>query len=247
VIVLGRKLRDFSPKRGQSEPFLAIGSRAWKLLQLFLAEVKPMKKHLRIGFLLSALILWSITTATAQTSGDDFYRQWVDYRDGEISVAFDQTPVQFALHALHAKTGFRIVIPSTSETTVVNLRLHRQPLEPAVRSLISTIGFKNFALMYDGNGRPLSAVVLGARPVAVDESAAAVKSEPAVEPLTVEQRDKLQKDLERWTELKQEERGRIEDRLKNLSASEEREQLVTEYGRQVLGLTKSLARAAGTK
>jgi hypothetical protein len=63
----------------------------------------------------------------------------------------------------------------------------------------------------------------------------------------VEQRDKLQKDLERWTELKQEERGRIEDRLKNLSASEEREQLVTEYGRQVLGLTKSLARAAGTK
>jgi hypothetical protein len=215
---------------------LAAGSRAWKLLQLLLTEVKSMKKYLRAGFLVSTLIPW-ISTAAAQTSSEDFYRQWVDYRDGEISMAFDQTPVQFALHAIRAKTGFQIVIPSTTETKVVNLRLHRQPLEPAVRSLISTIGFKNFALMYDGGGRPLSAVVVGSRPLAIDPSPA-IKSEPAVEGLTVEQTNKLQKDLERWTELKQEERGRIEDRLKNLPVSETRELLVTEYGRQVLGLSK---------
>jgi hypothetical protein len=54
----------------------------------------------------------------------------------------------------------------------------------------------------------------------------------------VEERDRLQKTLERWTELKQEERGHIEDRLKNLPDSEEREQLVKEYGRQILGLAK---------
>jgi hypothetical protein len=195
-----------------------------------------MKKHLRVGFLVSTLIPWN-STAAAQTSSEDFYRQWVDYRGGEISMVFDQTPVQFALHAIHAKTGFQIVIPSTIETKVVNLRLQRQPLEPAVRSLISTIGFKNFALMYDSDGRPLSAVVVGSRPLAIDSSAA-IKSEPAVEGLTVEQTNKLQKDLERWTELKQEERGRIEDRLKNLPASETRELLVAEYGRQVLGLSK---------
>jgi hypothetical protein len=195
-----------------------------------------MKKHLRVGFLVSTLIPWN-STAAAQTSSEDFYRQWVDYRGGEISMAFDQTPVQFALHAIHAKTGFQIVIPSTTETKVVNLRLQRQPLEPAVRSLISTIGFKNFALMYDGDGRPLSAVVVGSRPLALDSSTT-IKSEPAVEGLTVEQTNKLQKDLERWTELKQEERGRIEDRLKNLPASETRELLVAEYGRQVLGLSK---------
>jgi hypothetical protein len=48
----------------------------------------------------------------------------------------------------------------------------------------------------------------------------------------------LHKDLARWSDLKQEERGRIEDRLKNLPPSEEREQLVKEYGQQVLGLSK---------
>jgi hypothetical protein len=197
---------------------------------------RSMKKHLRIAFVVYILIPWSSTTA-AQTSSEDFYRQWVDYRDGEISMTFDQIPVQFALYAIRAKTGFQIVIPSTTETKMVNLRLHRQPLVLAVRSLISTIGFKNFALMYDGNGRPLSAVVVGSRPLAIEPSAA-TKSEPAIEGLTVEQTNKLQKDLERWTELKQEERGRIEDRLKTLPASETRELLVAEYGRQVLGLTK---------
>ena len=172
-----------------------------------------------------------------QTSGDD-YRQWVDYRDGEISIAFDQTPVQFALHAIQVKTGLQIVIPSTSETAVVNLRLHRQALEPALRSFISTVGFKNFALMYDGSGRPHRAVVLRAQPVAVDENVAVVKNDQSIQPLTLDEREKLQKELDRWAELKQEERGRIEDRLRNLPASEEREQLVKEYGRQILSLAK---------
>jgi len=238
MIILGRNRSEFESKQGQPWPFLDPASRAWKLLKLLLAEVKPMKKHLRVAFLASALMPWSITTAVAQSSSDEFYRQWVDYRDGEISVAFDQTPVHFALHALQAKTGFQIVIPSTTETKVVNLRLDRQQLEPAVRSLISTIGFKNFALMYDGSGRPHRAVVLGAQSVAVDESVAVVKNEPAAQPLTVEERDRLQKTLERWTELKQDERSRIEGRLKNLPDSEEREQLVKEYGRQILGLAK---------
>ncbi len=238
MIILGRNRSEFESKQGQPWPFLDPASRAWKLLKLLLAEVKPMKKHLRVAFLASALMPWSITTAVAQSSSDEFYRQWVDYRDGEISVAFDQTPVHFALQALQAKTGFQIVIPSTSETKVVNLRLDRQQLEPAVRSLISTIGFKNFALMYDGSGRPHRAVVLSAQSVAVDESVAVVKNEPAAQPLTVEERDRLQKTLERWTELKQDERSRIEGRLKNLPDSEEREQLVKEYGRQILGLAK---------
>ena len=65
----------------------------------------------------------------------------------------------------------------------------------------------------------------------VDSSA-----EPVVEPLRAQERAQLQKELERWGELKQEDRSRIEERLKTLPPSEDREQLVKEYGRQLLGI-----------
>ena len=188
--------------------------------------------------LLSALaLLSSSVSAMAETPEDEFYHQWVDYRDGKISILFEQIPVQFALYAIHAKTGLQIVIPSNNTTKVVNLRLDRQPFEPAMRSLISTIGYRNFALMYDDNGRPNRAVVLSAQRQAETLASTPGESDFA-RALSVEERDKLQKDLVRWSDLKQEERGRIEDRLKNLPLSDEREQLIKEYGQQVLGLRK---------
>jgi hypothetical protein len=80
--------------------------------------------------------------------------------------------------------------------------------------------------------------VLAVRPENTDEGAVVAKSEPKAQPLSGEEQDKLQKDLERWNELKQEERGRIEDRLKNLPQSDERDQLVKIYGKQILELTR---------
>jgi hypothetical protein len=193
--------------------------------------------------LLSAFVCLSVTTRSfAQDKEYDFYQPWVDYQNGEISVAFERTPVQFALHAFKAKTCMEIVIPSNTDTKVVNLRLERQPLEPAVRSLISKIGYKNFALMYDETGRPNRAVVLGAQ-VEMAGSAPTQRTEPTAPQLTAEERDKLMNDLQRWLELKEEERGRIEDRLKTLPASDDRDRLVREYGRQVLGLTKDIIAA----
>jgi hypothetical protein len=176
--------------------------------------------------------------AGAQSGSEDIYREWVDYRNGEISMAFEQTPVTFALHAIHAKTGFQIVIPSPGEARMVNLRLQRQPLEPAIRTLISTIGYRSFALLYDESGRPSRAVVLHAQPVAAKASEETAKKDPSKLTLNAEEHDKLQKDLVRWVDLKQEERRRIENRLKELEPSEEREQLINEYGKQVLGLAK---------
>lgn len=186
-----------------------------------------------------ALLLISASRAVgaAPSSGDDPYQEWVDYRNGEISLAFNQTPLPFALYAIEAKTGFQIVVPSNGEVKLVDLKLERQPFEPAMRAFISTMGYKNFALMYDPDGRPHRAVVLGS--LSADNGRApAEKKAPTVEPLTAQEKEKLQKDLERWPELKPEERGRIEDRLKALPPSDEREELVKEYGRQVLALRK---------
>jgi len=197
-----------------------------------------MKHLLKLGFFLAPLAMASVAPVFAQTDAEEFYQQWIDYRNGEISVAFERTPVQFALHAFHARTGFLIVVPSTTEAKVVSLRFDRQPLEPAVRSLISTIGYRNYAVMYDDSGRPHRAVVIGAQPVATAAPVQMQNAELAAAPITLEERDQIKKDLERWNELKQEERGRVEVRLKTLPSSEDREILVKEYGRQLLGISK---------
>jgi len=191
-----------------------------------------MKHLLKLSVLLTPFAMAASAPVFAQTEVEDYYRQWIDYRNGEISVAFDEMPLQFALHAIHARTGFQIVVPTTIERKVVSLRIDRQPLEPAVRSLISNIGFRNFAVMYDDNGRPRQAVLLGAQPLP------APIVELAVAPLTLPERDRLKKDMERWSELKLEERGKIEDRLKSLPPSDDREILVREYGRQLLEISK---------
>jgi hypothetical protein len=171
---------------------------------------------------------------------EDVIYQWVDYRDGEVSVAFDQAPVAVAINAILARTGVKIVLPASAENKLLNLKLDRLPLEPAVRSLITSIGFNNFALMYDDTGRPSRAVVVGAMEDQVNLTAlsASATEKSAIKALTKDERDRLQKDIERWNELKNEDRGRIEDRLKSLPESEERDQLVKEYGRQVLEIKK---------
>jgi hypothetical protein len=195
-----------------------------------------MKYLVKLGFFLAPLALASVAPVSAQTEVDEYFQQWIDYRNGEVSVAFERTPLQFALHAFQARTGFQIVVPSNTEVKAVSLRLDRQPLEPAVRSFISTIGYQNFALMYDDSGRPHRAVVLGAQPI-IDPPPAAT-AELAAAPITIEERDQIKKDLDRWNDLKQDERGRIEDRLKSLAQSDDREILVKEYGRQLLGIAK---------
>jgi len=197
--------------------------------------MKPYLSLMPVFGLVSTLF---ISPAHSQSNDNDFYRPWVDYRNGAISLAFERTPIPFALSALHATTGFQIVIPPASDKKLINLKITEQPLEPAVRSFITSIGYKNFAVMYDDKGHPNRAVVLAVRPENADESAVVAKAEPKAESLSPEEQDKLQKDLERWNDLKQEERGRIEDRLKNLPQSDERDQLVKIYGKQILALTK---------
>jgi len=198
-----------------------------------------MRSLSRIGFAL-ALAVSSVQQAFPQTIADTLYREHVEYEDGKISVDFDQTPLGVALNAIQIKTGLQITVPPTTESKLLNLRLSRLPLEPAVRSLIASIGFRNFALVYDEEGYPKRAVVLDARPevraTPASASGTGSSAEPVIEPLRAQERAQLQKELEHWAELKQEDRSRIEERLKTLPPSEDREQLVKEYGRQLLGI-----------
>ena len=198
-----------------------------------------MNKLSKIASVAAVLSCAVTQSASAQASEESSYPQWVEYRDEQISVTFDHIPLLVALHAIRQKTGFQFNLPPSAGSKLLNFRLERSPLEPAVYSLLSTIGFRNFALIYDERGRPNRAVVLGGQSEeALRVPTSSQASDPVVRPLNVEERDSLHRDLERWGELKQEERGRIEDRLKTLPESEEREQLVKEYGRKLLGIKK---------
>jgi Protein of unknown function (DUF3106) len=190
-----------------------------------------------------ALVFVPTGPAFAQVVEDLLYRERVEYQDGKLSVDFDQTPLEVALNAIQLKAGVQIIIPQVTEHKLLNLQLSQQPLEPAVRFVIASIGFRSFALMYDEKGLPRRAVVLAARPEARTAPLADTKLdtrnvEAPLENLTPEERTQLQQELERWGELKQEDRSRIEHRLKGLSPSEDREQLLKEYARQLLGIKK---------
>lgn len=198
-----------------------------------------MRNLSKLGFAF-ALTFLNVQPVFSQATEDALYRDSVEYDGGKISVYFDQIPVGVALNAIQIKTGLEITVPPATESKLLNLRLSRLPLEPAVRSLIASIGYRSFALVYDEEGHPKRAVVLEVRPEVSAISAADARTESGAEPvaeaLSEKERAQLQKELEGWGELKQEERSRIEERLKTLPPSDDREQLVKEYGRQLLGI-----------
>jgi hypothetical protein len=197
-----------------------------------------MKKLLRVLCTVGFLTLFANQWAGAQSMLD----QSIEYRDGKISLSFEEMPLDTALQAIWAQTGLQIVLPVPLKNHVLNLQLRQLPIEPAVRFLIASIGFGNFALIYDEQGRATRAVVVNDRvEEPVVESLALARNIESGTPLpllTSVERDKLQKDIETWGDLKREDRVRLEERLKALKPSPEREELVKEYGRQVLGLQK---------
>src|SRR3989304_811193 len=115
-----------------------------------------MNKTKRLGFILASLVLWGAPAAYSQEFDDAFSHEAVEYRDGEISVAFQQTP---------GVVGAAREVPTSAE--------------------------------------------------AKSEDAAEA-ADPAGQPLATGERERLQHELKRWSELKQEGRGRIEDRARTL-------------------------------
>ena len=195
-----------------------------------------MKCFAQVGIALALLLLVGLSSAYPQSRVDETSREWVEYRDGEISVTFRQVSVEFAVNAIHARTGFQIVVPPEANSKTLSLYLRGVPIEVVMRSLISSIGFSSFAMTYDRAGQAIRAIVLEARPAGGDAATLDQKPASGSAPLTAEEKDQLSQALKVWNDLTDEARGRIEDRLRSLPPSEEREELLREYGRQILGI-----------
>src|SRR5437867_11496066 len=102
-----------------------------KLARKTYERIKPMKRFPTIGFFAALLAFCGIEPAFPRVAEDTPYREWVEYRDGGSSVAFDQTPVEVVRYAIRARTGFQIIRPSGAEGKLLNLRMMRLPLEPS--------------------------------------------------------------------------------------------------------------------
>jgi hypothetical protein len=185
------------------------------------------------------LVLSHGPVAAAQDGTGTSYEEWVEYRGGEVSLSFAETPINLALNVIRERTGVEFIIPTAPEERLLNLRVQRLALEPAVRSVISSLGFENFALIYDDHGQPSRVLVLhpqAPQPTEVALSEAAETDAGAPGANLSAERHAIEKELKRWNELDGEKRAQLEDRLRRLPPSEERAQLVAEYGRQTLGL-----------
>jgi hypothetical protein len=189
-----------------------------------------MISFVRTGLLLVCLPGFVAGAVAADGTEADLFRPWVEYRDGAISVAFSQVPVEFAVQAIQARTGLQIVVPRQAYGKTLSLRLRELSLESAMRSLIFSIGYSSFALTYDTSGRPVRAIILQAPPAAEEK--------PAVEARAVTEVEKEEIDaaLKMWKNLKPDSRRRIETRLRSLPPSDERDELLKEYGRRLLDL-----------
>jgi hypothetical protein len=189
-----------------------------------------MRRFVKPGSSLILSLFFAGVPAFAQSPDDELFRPWIDYRDGAVSVTFTQVPVEFALSAIQARTGFQIVVPRQAYGRRIDLRLRELPLESAMRSLIFSIGFTSYAFTYDRSGRPIRAIILEARPA---DTQVPVTEPPA---LTDAEKDELRADLKLWNDLNDDARKRIETRLRSLPPSDEREDMLKEYGRRILGI-----------
>src|SRR5512134_3029694 len=86
-----------------------------------LAEVTTMNGTKKACVILATLMIWGARPAQPQEPENSSYEETVGYRDGEISVTFEQTPVIVALNVIEAWTGFQIIVPAAVENQLVNL------------------------------------------------------------------------------------------------------------------------------
>lgn len=126
-------------------------------------QALPIGTWVRRGeaWLISALLIWgAILLFLPGTGQGAMSNVWVKYRNGKLSMAFDQTPIEVALEAVRAKTGIRVNLPEDTRGKLLSVRVHPLPLEEAMCRLLWALGLDSFALLYDKNGQAQYLIVL---------------------------------------------------------------------------------------
>lgn len=84
----------------------------------------------------------------------------VDYQNGALSVAFEQTPVEVAFEAIRAKTGIEVILPAAARGKSLTVGVARLPLQAAFRQILRALGLESFAIVYEEDGSASKLIVL---------------------------------------------------------------------------------------
>lgn len=174
-------------------------------------------------------------------SEDDFlpYQQFVKYDDDNLSLALSNMRASDAAQLMRSATGVTITLPTSTQSKTINLTLERAKMDQAIDSLLAALELNNSFLVYDREGH-LTGVI------ALDEGAPQIHNENQLpdekkqkkdyKELTAPEREALLREFRIWSKLSAEDRNSIHARLKRISPSKDRDDLVKEYVRLVLGL-----------
>ena len=180
--------------------------------------------------LLTCCVVLPVSEADAQG--------WVEYQNGKLSMAFEQAPMDLVVALIREETGMLVVLPPAARGKFLSVRVNALPPEAAVQRILRALGLSNFVLLYDRAGRAERLIVLEPGSDAPGMLGAALPSaEPGVPPILMSEEQRwLLEQFGRWTQLSQEARKEVRDRLLNMPPSPERERLVKQYKRQVWGV-----------
>ncbi len=109
--------------------------------------------------------------------------RWVRYENGQLSFAFEETPVGAALAAISEKTGIRIVLLPGVEEKAVSLRVEGVLLETGLRHLLRAVGLASFAIVYEEQGSARQLIIV--EPGTAEAPSTALPVPPAGQPVYI--------------------------------------------------------------
>lgn len=195
--------------------------------------------------LLTASVLVYLFPAPLPAAEDNFpEEQFVKYDQDGVSVAFNNLRAADAAQWMRSTTGVAITLPTSAQTKMINLKLRGAQVDYAVHSLLTALHLNNAFSVYDPEGRLTGVIALDksvSRPAAENKSLEEEKK--TAKDLSSLERESLVKDFVRWSELPAEEQKAIQQRIKEIPPSKDREELIKDYLRFVLGAAEPIATA----
>jgi hypothetical protein len=199
-----------------------------------------------IKVLFAASFLIYLFPAPALTSEEIFpEQQFLKYDREVVSVAFNNLRAADAAQWMRSTTGVAITLPTSAQTKRVNLRLESARVDFAVHSLLTALQLNNSFLVYGPDGHLTGAIALEktVSRASLEGTFGEENKKQTSSEMTASEREALLRDFARWSEVSPEEQKAIQSRLKAIPASKERDQIVKEYVRLVLGIAEQASSA----